>query len=102
MLIADTPTIEGEERLKIIETTQDGFLLAEEDLKLRGPGEFFGTRQSGLPNLRVARLSDMRILEEARQAAASVFAQDPELQEPRHQLLAEKVDRFWQPAGDLS
>lgn len=102
LLIADTPTIAGEERLKIIETTQDGFLLAEEDLKMRGPGEFFGTRQSGLPNLRVARLSDMRILEEARQAAASLFANDPELQEPQHRLLAEKVDRFWQPVGDLS
>ncbi len=102
LLIADTPTIAGEERLKIIETTQDGFLLAEEDLKMRGPGEFFGTRQSGLPNLRVARLSDMRILEEARQAAASLFANDPELHEPRHRLLAEKVDRLWQPVGDLS
>ena len=56
MLVAENPSEVGRERLDIIENTQDGFKLAEEDLKLRGPGEFFGTRQSGLPDLRMARL----------------------------------------------
>jgi len=102
LLLADSPTEGGEQRLKIIENTQDGFVLAEEDLKMRGPGEFFGTRQSGLPNLKVAKLSDVKILEQARQEAAKLFEHDPLLQEAEHCLLARKVELFWQPKGDLS
>ncbi|MBI3943600.1 MAG: ATP-dependent DNA helicase RecG [Chloroflexi bacterium] len=87
---------EERHRLQIIAETQDGFKLAEEDLKLRGPGEFFGTRQSGLPDLKVAQLSDIRILEDARQAAQYVFERDPDLASPGFSPLAEQVREFWQ------
>jgi ATP-dependent DNA helicase RecG len=108
ILLADSPTAQGEQRLQIIEETSDGFALAEEDLKMRGPGEFFGTRQSGLPDLRVAKLSDVKVLEEAREAALEIFEQDPWLEDEEHLLLAGQVARFWQSryeeknAGDLS
>ncbi|MFQ6015546.1 MAG: ATP-dependent DNA helicase RecG [Anaerolineae bacterium] len=102
LLLSENPTEEGEQRLKTIESTQDGFLLAEEDLKMRGPGEFFGTRQSGLPDLKVAKLSDVKILEKARAEAMEIFNRDPDLRLPEHHLLAEKVQRFWRGEGDLS
>ena len=66
MLLAENPSEVGRQRLDIIENTQDGFKLAEEDLKMRGPGEFFGTRQSGLPDLRMAKISDVALLETGR------------------------------------
>ncbi len=90
------------ERLKAIEETQDGFVLAEKDLKLRGPGDFFGVRQSGLPTLRLASLSNVQILEQARTEALILFEEDPALREPEHQALAEQVDQFWQVKGDRS
>ncbi len=61
------------ERLRAIEQSQDGFVLAEKDLEIRGPGDFFGVRQSGLPTLRLATLSDVSVLEQARGAAQSIF-----------------------------
>ena len=66
IFLSDNPSPEARKRLSLMETTNDGFELAEEDLKLRGPGEFFGVRQSGLPDLRMASLSDVTILEAAR------------------------------------
>jgi ATP-dependent DNA helicase RecG len=102
LLLADKSGATSDERLKVIESSQDGFRLAEEDLKLRGPGEFFGTRQSGLPDLRVARLSDVGLLEQARTAAQRLFDQDPGLLQPEHQLLAQQVSEFWKDKGDLS
>ena len=66
--------------LQAITRTDDGFALAEEDLRLRGPGEFWGTRQSGLPELRVAHLSDTATIEQAREAAQDLFATDPLLE----------------------
>jgi ATP-dependent DNA helicase RecG len=83
------------ERLSILEHNQDGFALAEEDLKLRGPGEFFGIRQSGLPDLRMARLSDVKLLELARNEAIHLFKEDPELSQPEHRLLKKELDRLW-------
>jgi len=102
LLISETTSTEGIERMKIMEQTQDGFLLAEEDLKLRGPGEFFGTRQSGLPDLRMARLSDVVLLELARNEALGLFQQDPGLMQPEHQLLAKEVRRLWDRGGEYS
>jgi len=102
LLLAESPSFEGQQRLKIIETTDDGFLLAEEDLKMRGPGEFFGTRQSGLPDLKVANLGDIHVLEQARRAALDLFREDPAMSQPEHQLLAQKVREFWGAETDLS
>jgi ATP-dependent DNA helicase RecG len=90
------------ERLKAIEETHDGFVLAEKDLELRGPGDFFGVRQSGLPALRLASLSNVQILEQARAEARALFRGDPTLSQPEHRLLAEQLSSFWQEKGELS
>jgi ATP-dependent DNA helicase RecG len=90
------------ERLKAIEDTQDGFVLAERDLELRGPGDFFGVRQSGLPALRLASLSNLKILEQAREEARTIFQQDPKLCLPEHRLLERQLAQFWKAQGDLS
>lgn len=102
LLLAEKKESASDQRLQIIETTHDGFKLAEEDLKMRGPGEFFGTRQSGLPDLKVAKLSDVKILELARTVAEELFAADPELSRPEHKTLAENVKLFWKGKGDRS
>ena len=76
--------VAAKERLSALERTHDGFELAEIDLELRGPGDFFGTRQSGLPALRMARFSDRGLLEAARELASRIAAEDPELLAPQH------------------
>jgi ATP-dependent DNA helicase RecG len=96
MLLAENPSEIGRQRLDLIEKIQDGFELAEEDLKLRGPGEFFGTRQSGLPDLRMAKLSDVKLLELARTEAIGLFEQDPGLKQAEHKLLSIELARVWQ------
>ena len=70
---------ERDERVALLESISDGLRLAEEDLKLRGPGDYFGTRQSGLPALKQARLTDVDILQNARADADAVLAADPQL-----------------------
>jgi len=102
MLLAENPSEVGRERLDIIENVQDGFQLAEEDLRLRGPGEFFGTRQSGLPDLRMAKLSDMALLEMARSEAVNLFQVDPGMEKTEHHLLAQELARVWPKAGEWS
>jgi ATP-dependent DNA helicase RecG len=96
ILVADSPSPEASERLELLQDARDGFALAEKDLELRGPGEFFGIRQSGLPDLRMAKLSDMKLLELVRKEAISLFKKDPELSRPEHRLLKEEVARLWQ------
>ena len=84
-------TDQGRERLKALTDTTDGFVIAEKDLELRGPGDFFGTRQSGLPTLRVGDLvRDHLIMEEARREASAAL-DDPSQQE----LLASFVQQSW-------
>lgn len=102
LLMAENPSPEGIERLRAIEQNHDGFKLAEKDLELRGPGEFFGTRQSGLPDLRMARLSDTPLLEMARAEAIALFQSDPTLSKPEHQLLIQELARVWQSQGEWS
>ena len=104
LLLSDDLDLEetAAQRLRAIEETQDGFVLAEKDLELRGPGEFFGTRQSGLPRLKMARLSDMPLLEKARAEAQTIFHEDPQLEKLEHRFLAEKVAALLSEAADLS
>lgn len=90
VLLADPKTEEARARLKTIEGTLDGFEIAEADLNLRGPGEFFGTRQHGLPEIRFGNiLKDFGIMELARKEAFALVARDPELKEEHHRLLKE-------------
>ena len=103
ILIAEDVTAEAEQRLAALEATNDGFVLAERDLELRGPGEFFGRRQSGLPELRLASLlHDAEILDIAQQEAAALFAVDPQLEWPQHSVLRERLEAFWEQAADAS
>jgi ATP-dependent DNA helicase RecG len=96
LLLSDSPAPDARERLQIVERTQDGFALAEADLRLRGPGEFFGTRQSGLPDLKVARLSDVPLIELARTEASRLLDSDADLARPEHAQLKEEVSRLWE------
>jgi len=94
-LLSETQSEEAMERLQIMETTDSGFDLAEHDLRLRGPGEYFGKRQSGMPDLRVAQLTDVELIEEARREATRILDEDPELEDPSHAALRENVSRLW-------
>ncbi len=94
---------DARKRLKVMEKTNDGFALAEEDLAIRGPGDFLGTRQSGLPDFRVASiLRDARILNDARQDAFDLAARDPLLSAPEHAVLKEALLSRWQGKIDLA
>jgi ATP-dependent DNA helicase RecG len=94
-LLSDNTSSDAMERLQIMETTSDGFRLAEEDLRLRGPGEYFGTRQSGVPDLKVAQLTDVELIEEARAEASALLDADPELQRPENEPLRLAMERVW-------
>lgn len=90
-------------RLKVMEDTNDGFVIAEEDLKLRGPGEFLGTKQSGVPDFRLAQLvKDGHLLKAAKKRAEIILEQDPELQDPKHQKLKAIMMERWGKRLDLS
>jgi ATP-dependent DNA helicase RecG len=94
---------EAKVRLRAMERTNDGFQIAEEDLALRGPGEFFGTRQSGLPDFRVAHiLRDTPILIEARKEAFRLVEEDPALIDPSHWKLKEILGRRWKGRLELA
>ena len=95
LLLSENPSEEAQERLRIMETTHDGFKLAEEDLRIRGPGEYFGTRQSGLPDLKVARLTDVAFIEQARAEAIRLLKTDPELEQPQNRALAARMEELW-------
>ncbi len=89
-------TTAGQRRLKAMETTSDGFKISQEDLAIRGPGEFFGTRQSGLPEMRAGNIiSDLNLLEQARREAQTLVSRDPSLKLPEHRDLMAKVKRIF-------
>jgi ATP-dependent DNA helicase RecG len=98
ILVSDRDNEVTRQRLEAMETTTDGFKLAEIDLQLRGPGEFFGTRQSGTPDLKIAQLADTRLLHAANREAQAILAEDPHLERPEHALLRAKMDAFWAEA----
>ena len=102
VLLTDLPDPEANERLRAVANNTNGLKLAEFDLKLRGPGDYFGVRQSGLPEMKVARLDDAPLVEGARAAATAVLSNDPELSLPEHAALASHLTDFVAHAGDPS
>jgi len=97
ILFGDT----SRERLEIMRETNDGFKIAEEDLKLRGPGDFFGSRQHGLPEMRIANFAaDMEILKSAQRAAETLLNADPQLNSPENRKLAEQIARLFEINAD--
>ena len=102
VLVTSTRNPDSRARLKVLTKTTDGFQIAEEDLKLRGPGDFFGQRQHGLPQLRIADLAgDMRVLKEAQLAAQDLLERDPGLKRPEHAPLLKQVHRLFEQHGDM-
>lgn len=94
LLLTESFSKDAAERLAVMEKTINGFELAQKDLELRGPGEFFGTRQSGLPDLRVADFSDTRLIETTHEEAGRLINSDPKLSRPENRLLAKELRRF--------
>ena len=95
-VLSSDASIHAQERLEVFQSTDDGFRLAEADLRLRGAGDFFGVRQSGVPELRIADLSDIRLVELTRTLATKLWESDPYLRKPEHAALRERMHLFWQ------
>ncbi len=94
---------DARKRLKVMEKTTDGFVLADEDLAIRGPGDFLGTRQSGMPDFRIASIiRDARILNDAKEDAFALVARDPLLTRPEHAILKETLIARWQGKLELA
>ena len=101
VLVSDADNDEAKARLKIICSTADGFRISEEDLRLRGPGDFFGSRQHGLPEMHVADLgADVNVLQKAQQEAAALLAKDENLTMPEHRALKERVEQLFAHNAD--
>jgi ATP-dependent DNA helicase RecG len=101
-LIHEGGGLETRERLAVMEETNDGFRIAEEDLRLRGPGELVGLRQSGVADLKLANLvRDVTILAAARRAALALLEKDPEIAKPAHGAIRAKLERLSRQAADL-
>lgn len=91
ILISDAKTDGAKKRMEIMTKTTDGFKIADEDLKMRGPGDFFGARQHGLPNMKMASLTDSELLTEAHRFASALLADDPELKKEESKNLNEAI-----------
>ncbi|RJP55144.1 MAG: ATP-dependent DNA helicase RecG [Anaerolineaceae bacterium] len=103
LLVPDHEDAVENERLQAMAETNDGFILADRDLQQRGPGEFLGTRQAGFSTLKMASITDIPLIEKARNQAQALFEKDPNLELPEHKLLAEALGRFWgKSSGDVS
>lgn len=102
-LVSDHEGEAVQKRLKFLCSTADGFAVAQYDLETRGPGDFFGSRQHGLPDLQIADLmTDTRTLNAAQAEALALLAADPALEAPEHRLLARMVDRMFERAGAMN
>lgn len=105
ILIPDNDDAAENERLQVMTQTNDGFVLAEKDLEQRGPGDFLGKRQAGFADLKLASLTDLRMLQLARNIAGNVLGDDPELRSPENRALRRAVENFWPSVygtGDVS
>ena len=103
ILISDNENDAVKERLRFLCHTSDGFAVAKYDLENRGPGDFFGSAQHGLPTLRVADLvQDTRTLKVAQEEAKALLAVDPNLAMPQHRALSDEVDRLFATAGAMN
>ena len=101
ILVSDNKSEEVKARLGVMSRTNDGFEISEEDLRLRGPGDFFGSRQHGLPEMHVADLgADTQILKKAQDEAKTLLADDPELILPEHALLRERIALLFSNSAD--
>jgi len=100
LLLSDNDAGDGDSRLEAMIESDDGFVLAERDLDLRGPGDFLGTRQSGLPELSwLADSFDTRLLDAARSAAEALLTEDPHLERPDNKAVADQLQHFWERTG---
>jgi ATP-dependent DNA helicase RecG len=103
LLVPETDNAVENERLTAMAETNDGFILAERDLQQRGPGDFLGTRQSGLAELKMANIMDVHLIEKARNEAKKIFESDPDFSDSRHEALKMMFNRFWASGkGDVS
>jgi len=102
LLVAGTTTNETNERLMAMEETTDGFKLAEIDWKLRGAGDLFGVRQSGLAQFSLAELMNPKLVELAQREARTVYAEDPALAQPEHGLLVRRIQTLLDRRADIS
>ncbi len=95
-LVATPKTDDAYKRIQVMVRSNNGFEIAEEDLNIRGPGEFFGTRQSGIPNFKIANIiSDAALLETAKKEAMQLVKDDPRLNDPAHQLMKQMLNAHW-------
>ena len=102
-LVSDNVSESVQKRLKFLCSTSDGFAVAQYDLETRGPGDFFGSRQHGLPTLQIADLmNDTRTLHAAQSEAVALLAEDPLLERPEHALLARQVEQMFDKAGAMN
>lgn len=103
LLIPENEDALENERLAVMTETTDGFILAEKDLEQRGPGDFIGYRQSGYADLRMASLSDIRLIEKARRFAQEMLKDDPALDKPEHSTIRSKLEALWNTeSSDIS
>lgn len=101
ILVSDAQNEEALARLRIMCQTSDGFRIADEDLKLRGPGDFFGSRQHGLPQLSIANMvQDAALLRLAQQEARELLREDPLLEQPEHKGLRGETRQLFEKVGE--
>jgi ATP-dependent DNA helicase RecG len=101
-LVAGSETPEVIERLSAVAQSTNGLELAEQDLRIRGPGEYAGLRQSGFPALRIAQMTDLELVQQVRAAAERLLAADPALERPEHARIAAAARALGDSAGEVS